>query len=117
MTLVKELSTLAEFDRVLESSRNIPQLIFKHSTSCPVSAAAFQEFLEFIKEHVNEDGLAFSLVKVIESRPVSNEIAARLTVRHESPQVILVQDGRAVWNESHHRIKKAELKQVAAELG
>lgn len=45
-----------------------------------------------------------ALVRVIEERAVSLALAERLGVRHESPQVLLIRDGRVDWHDSHHRI-------------
>lgn len=53
-------------------------------------------------------------MKVIEDRPVSNEIAARLGVKHESPQAILVRGGKAVWHASHRQVTAANLAAAAA---
>lgn len=58
-------------------------------------------------------GVSAAVVKVIEDRPVSNEIAARLGVKHESPQAILVRSGKAVWHASHGRITAAALAEAA----
>ncbi len=73
-------------------------IIFKHSTRCPVSAHALTEVEAFVQRH--PDG-PVHLVKVIESRPVSNAVADALSVTHQSPQAILVREGKAVWSASH----------------
>ena len=44
------------------------------------------------------------MVKVIESRPVSNAIAEALGVEHKSPQLILVRERKALWSTSHFDI-------------
>ena len=78
-------------------------LIFKHSTSCPTSAAAYNRFMKYAAEKGEALPRTY-LVKVIESRPVSNAIAARLGVTHQSPQIILVKDEKALWSASHYGI-------------
>ncbi len=78
---------------LISSSQNRPVIIFKHSTSCSISAAAYREM-----EHVDAD---VRLVEVQSAREVSREIANRTGVRHESPQVIVLRNGKAVWNASH----------------
>jgi bacillithiol system protein YtxJ len=81
------------FENLISSSQNHPVIIFKHSTSCPISAAAYREMKNVDAE--------VSLVEVQSAREVSREIANRTGVRHESPQVIVLRNGKAVWNASH----------------
>jgi len=99
---VKELATPEELEAALEQSNQAPILLFKHSTTCPISAGAYQRVRDFLEE--NSDAAPFFLVKVIESRPVSNQIASLLNVQHQSPQLILVDKKQAVWNASHGAI-------------
>ena len=97
---VVEISDSVGLEAALSASADGPQWVFKHSTTCPISASAYRR----IAAYLEAEGAAappMYLVKVIESRPVSNEIATRLGVRHESPQVLLVHGGKAVWSASH----------------
>ena len=89
MTEVKELTTVDEWKEVLTSSSEQPVFVFKHSTSCSISAEAWNEFQKYLQDNPNQQ-VYYVYVKVIESRPVSNQIAEELGVKHESPQVILV---------------------------
>ncbi|MCB0322860.1 MAG: DUF2847 family protein [Bdellovibrionales bacterium] len=68
--------------------------VFKHSTRCPISAAAASRVRQA------ESSLPLYWVNVVEQRSLSNWIAAELQVRHESPQLILLRSGKveAVWN-------------------
>jgi bacillithiol system protein YtxJ len=52
------------------------------------------------------------MITVQSHRSLAAEVAARLGVRHETPQAILLRDGRAVWNASHFRITKKQLDAV-----
>jgi bacillithiol system protein YtxJ len=93
-----ELQRDQDLEQLLERSKSDPVLIFKHSTQCSISSEACEEFTRF----ANSAGdLACAVVLVIENRELSNTIASRLAIRHESPQVIVVKDGRSVWNASH----------------
>lgn len=74
--------------------------VFKHSTTCPVSARAAREV------EALESDLPVYWVNVREQRELSNWIAEALGVRHESPQLILVRDGRAVKSWSHFEITR-----------
>lgn len=103
MTGYKEITSVDEWKDVLKLSDTDKILILKHSTTCPISARAFHEFDSF------DTPLEKYLVKVRESRTVSNEIESDLAIRHESPQVFLIGDGKAVWNASHNQINRTEL--------
>jgi bacillithiol system protein YtxJ len=105
---VNELLSMDDLDAALEMSEDGVIAIFKHSTTCPVSAGAYRQVAAYL-EHAGDDAPPFFLVKVIESRPVSNEIASRLSVTHQSPQIILVQDAKALWNASHGAITEGAI--------
>jgi len=76
-------------------------LVFKHSTRCPVSSAAWREVAAFRREH--PDAPVY-VVHVVEQRALSNAFAARTGVRHESPQAVLLEAGRAAWHGSHEGV-------------
>ncbi len=110
---VKELTRVDELDPVLQATAGAPVFIFKHSTTCPVSAAAHRQVAAYL-EAAGDTAPPFYLVKVIESRPLSNEIASRLSVVHQSPQLIRVDGGEAVWNASHGGITVDSIRGVTA---
>ena len=85
-----------ELDRALVESRQRPLLLFKHSYSCGVSAEALDELLVHLAEKRGE--ARYAMVTVQTHREVSNAIATKLGVRHETPQALLVRDGRVVWS-------------------
>ncbi len=113
---MREITTLDEFDAVLAESEMGPVLIFKHSTRCPVSAAAHSR-MQAWERVLGEMAPPVYFVRVIESRELSNEIAVHLGVKHQSPQVILVRDGFALWNASHGGIGGLALDAALHELG
>lgn len=102
-----EINNIEELDVALRDSSDQPVLLFKHSTTCPISARAYREYLSFLGEA--DIRTSYRLVIVQHARPVSNEISERLGIAHESPQAILVKDGRAVWDASHYDITSASL--------
>ncbi|SFU86911.1 bacillithiol system redox-active protein YtxJ [Alicyclobacillus macrosporangiidus] len=110
MSRYQELTTLDQWAQVYEASRQQPTLVFKHSTTCPISANAHREFERYLE--TAPEGTAYVLVKVIESRPVSNQIAQDLGVVHQSPQAILIRDGQPVWHASHWDITAARLREA-----
>lgn len=107
----KEISTLEEWNQHLEKSADRPLVILKHSTTCPVSASALEEYEDYIRNEKSAD-LEYLLVKVIESRPVSNQIAEDLDLKHASPQIIWVKNKEKVWNTSHWAITTKHISAV-----
>jgi len=98
----------AALEHLFAHSYNEPILIFKHSTTCPISAHAYREMQRLDAgpaRHVH-------LVVVQTARPVSNEIARRTGVRHESPQAIVLSRGEVAWTASHYDITAAEVERA-----
>ena len=110
MDNLKELRTIEDLSRALEQSSEMPVLLFKHSLTCPISARAFNEFRSFLEQA--DARVSYNLITVQTARSVSNEVVARLKIGHESPQAILVRDGREVWNASHFAINASALAQA-----
>jgi bacillithiol system protein YtxJ len=98
-----------DLEQLLEISKTTPVLIFKHSTQCSISTQAYEEFTEFAEDCLS---LHCGVVLVIENRRLSNAIAQLLRVQHESPQVILIRDGRPVWHASHWSITRNSLNEA-----
>jgi bacillithiol system protein YtxJ len=109
--IMKELRTVNEWYDVLEQSKENPLFVLKHSTTCPVSAAAYNAF-ESSAEEVPK-----YFLKVQESRPVSNEIESNLHVEHQSPQLFLLKDGAAVWQATHYSISGPQIKKAVENYG
>ena len=86
----------SSFQDLVDRSRTQPVVIFKHSLTCPISAAAYSQMSEFAGE--------VSLIEVQRARELSREVETRLGVLHESPQVIVLRNGQVVWNASHFDI-------------
>ena len=97
------LTQLDDLEARLADSSEKPLILFKHSRLCEVSAYAYEELLAHARGRADSD-VSYGLVTVQTSRPLSNEIAARLNITHHTPQVILVYRGQAVWSASHFRI-------------
>ena len=115
---LKTLHGLDELDRLIAASEERPLLLFKHSYTCGVSVEALDELVA----HLNDRGPRgferesaprhdcppqYAMVTVQTHRAVSNAIAQKLGVRHETPQALLVKNGRVVWSASHFRVTAA----------
>jgi bacillithiol system protein YtxJ len=103
----KHLSDIDELDAAIAESLERPVLLFKHSRTCGISCEALDE----LRAHVGDGAIraAYKMITVQSHRRVSDEAATRLGVRHETPQAILLRDGRPVWSASHFRITKRQL--------
>ncbi|MGE5702807.1 MAG: bacillithiol system redox-active protein YtxJ [Clostridia bacterium] len=84
------------------------RLLFKHSTVCPISTAAYDEFQSFLAD----TDIPASVILVREDRPVSSEVESRFGVKHESPQVFLFDGGEVKWHTSHWKITKQAIEEA-----
>ena len=91
-----------ELDRALAASDERPLLLFKHSFTCGVSAEALDELVAHL--HEGRADATYAMITVQTHRDVSNAVARKLGVRHETPQALLIRDGRVVWSASHFRV-------------
>lgn len=91
------MSQIIEF-----TDKNLPKdcYIFKHSTACPISFAAANEV------KLAKLSLPLYWINVIEERPASNWVAETYKVTHQSPQLILIENGKVTSSWSHGEIKK-----------
>lgn len=94
-------------DELVARSHDAPVLLFKHSTTCPISAAAHRQM-----ERVKSD---ISLIVVQRNRDVSREVEARTGVQHESPQALILRRGEVVWSASHFDITAEAVEQALGE--
>ena len=95
---IKNVESLNDFVASLNGSSGV---LFKHSNSCGVSSRAYAEMTKV--------GHPVGLIVVQDARAVSDEIERRWSVSHETPQVLIVCDGKVVWNASHFQIKAANV--------
>jgi bacillithiol system protein YtxJ len=112
MNTLTHLSDVADLEAALAESRERPVLLFKHSRTCGISCEALDE----LRAHVESAaaGAAYKVITVQSHRPVADEITARLGIRHETPQAILLRDGLPVWSASHFRITAQQLDAMLA---
>lgn len=91
------------------ASKNGPIAVFKHSPICPISAAAHEEFYAW---KGGEDGadVQFAHIDVLGEKPLARGLVAELGVKHESPQLLLFNEGELVWHASHGAITEEALK-------
>ncbi len=99
-----ELNTTDQLDELFEVSNRKPIVLFKHSTTCPISANVFEEVAKV-------DSTIF-LITVQKVRNISNAIAEKTGIKHESPQAIVLKDATAVYKASHYDVTSDELTSI-----
>lgn len=107
---MKNIHSIEEFEQVLKENKDF--FFLKHSLTCPISSAAFKEV-----ENYTEANPSISTVylAVQEARPLSNHIAEKYQIKHESPQAILFANGSPVWHASHWGITAESLTKALEE--
>lgn len=99
------LTELCQVDQAVRDSHSAPVVFFKHSTRCAISKFAWKQFgKEFGKEFDSRQAKLYYL-DLLEHRDISDELASRFGVAHQSPQVIVVKEGKAVYAASHETIE------------
>ena len=104
-----ELDKMEQFDEIDEISKTKPVVLFKHSTRCSISRMALKQFDTAF--NYPEEKIDWYLLDLLNHRDLSNEIASRYNVVHQSPQIVVIRNGTAVFNESHDSIAAEDLKQ------
>ena len=105
---LRPLQHVDDLHRLLAESESRPVLLFKHSHTCGVSLEALDELVSHLNDREPKGSLSeYAMVTVQTHRAVSNAIAQKLGVRHETPQALLVRNGRVVWSASHFRVTAA----------
>ncbi len=99
------LSEPEQLDSIVKESFTIPLVLFKHSIRCSISAMAKSR----LERSIVPEGLPFYYIDLIHYRPLSNAIAQRFGVQHESPQVLLISKGECIYEESHNGIDMDEI--------
>lgn len=103
-----KLTSEAQIDQVILESAAKPVLLFKHSTSCSISSMSLDRLLRNWKPE-DSDKITPYYLDLLTYRNLSNLVAERFGIPHESPQVLLIQNGKVTYHESHYGISYAEI--------
>lgn len=95
------LTNISQLDEIERNSNDKTIGIFKHSTRCSISRFALKQFES---EYNQEDKVDLYFLDLLNHRDISNEIANRFQVVHQSPQLLLIKNGVAVYDASHDYI-------------
>ena len=104
------LTEESQLENIKQESQTQPVVIFKHSTRCSISSMAKSR----LEREAKPEGVKFYYLDLIKHRNISNGIAQLFSVRHESPQVLLIKDGNCIYDESHNGISMQDIAEQAA---
>lgn len=109
VTPLRRLDSIGQIDSIVDESQKAPVLILKHSVTCGLSAQAYQEVLNSLHD---SNQLAAYVVCVQTNRAVSNAVAQRFGIRHESPQLLVLVGGHVHWTASHFRVNESAIRRA-----
>lgn len=107
-----QLTEIATLEEIAEISYQQPVAILKHSTSCGISRMVLRQFEKEYDLHEGRMKLYF--LDLLNHRDISNKIASKFNVPHQSPQLIIIKDGKAVYDASHSEINAGSLNKFVA---
>jgi len=106
----KILASKKQLEEIISTSKDTPVVILKHSTTCPISGMA-RHRLESSWD-IDESTIVPYYLDLLQYRAISNAVAEKFQVTHESPQVLLIKNGECVYENSHLDINVPEIKEA-----
>lgn len=91
-----------QLNEILNLSNQKPVLIFKHSTRCGISTMVLKRFENKLSNQIKD--FNYFLLDIIQNREISNFIAQEFQIQHQSPQLIVVKNGKVLSHNSHYGI-------------
>ncbi len=108
----QQLTEMQTLDEITARSKEKPVAILKHSTRCGISRMVLRQFEQ--EYDLKEGEVELYFLDLLSYRDISNKIASKFNVPHESPQLIIIRDGKAVYTASHNEISANSLKKHSA---
>jgi bacillithiol system protein YtxJ len=105
-----ELTEESQLNEIKAQSNEIPQVIFKHSTRCSISAMAKSR----LERATAFPDINYYLLDLIQHRNISQKIAEDFNIHHESPQILLIKNGDCIYDESHSGINMDEITELVS---
>ncbi|TAE68976.1 MAG: bacillithiol system redox-active protein YtxJ [Bacteroidetes bacterium] len=104
-----KLTSFSDWDEAKKESFKHKILVFKHSTTCSISLAALGRFERKWSEEI---GIKPYFLDLLSFRDISNQIAIDTKVIHQSPQIIVLENGESLYNASHNGIDAEDLLEI-----
>ncbi len=102
------LTSIEQLEEIAEKSKTRTQLIFKHSTTCGISRMVLNMFTG---SYALGDEHDIYFLDLHAHRDVSNEVAYKFKIMHQSPQLLIIKKGEVTYHTSHGAIADADLAQ------
>ena len=103
------LDKVEQLETITLASKQRTQVIFKHSTSCGISRMVLNMFTS--NYDLQPEQMDFHFLDLLANRAVSNAVAHTFNVQHQSPQLLIIKEGRVVYHNSHGAISEVDLKE------
>ena len=100
------LTSLEQIEKIAKDSKNKPVGIFKHSTRCSISTNVAKRFEKSFPKDAN---ITMYFIDLLNYREVSQEVGFKFQVVHQSPQFLLIDNGKAIKHASHYDILGLDL--------
>ncbi len=101
------LASIEQLDDIAAKSVGKPQVIFKHSTTCGISRMVLNMFTGSYA--LEAESIDMYFLDLLANRNVSNAVAEKFQVMHQSPQMLIIKNGVVVAHDSHGAINELEL--------
>ena len=102
-----DMKNESDLNGLIEKSREKPQVIFKHSSRCGISAMAKSR----LERSIAPSNADFYFLDLISHRDISNKVSSVFNVYHESPQILVIKNGECIYDESHSSITMTEIEE------
>ena len=102
------LTEMSQLDEIIEESKTIPVLILKHSTRCSISLMAKNGLDK--GWDIDNDKIKTYYLDLLKFRPISNQIVETFNVHHQSPQVLVIKNGKCDYSATHSAIDTSSIK-------
>lgn len=99
-----EIDDVESLDQFILAAGESPAIVFKHSNTCGISARVYREVSQITRP--------VGIVVVQQARHVSDEIARRFGIQHETPQALVVRGDKVLWSASHYGVKAQAIEEV-----
>ena len=102
-----QLTEMETLNEIAETSKKQTVAILKHSTSCGISRMVLRQFEQ--SYDLKEEQVKLYFLDLLTYRDISNKIASRFNVPHQSPQLLVIKDGKVVFETSHSSIQSEKI--------
>jgi len=103
-SLWKVIENEEDWQEAVRNSFQSKVLVFKHSTRCMISRMVLNNFEKDLSKSP-KDGYLFYYLDLLKHREISNAIAEQMEVTHQSPQILVLEKGKSIYNASHNNIQ------------